>query len=109
MRRQPPRSCRETRMRLLVLAASIGTFTTLAITFSDDHAIADSKPTTQACLGDFKAFLACPPGSRVSGSECRAVEPKRGKGDGEHWSGSKRQGPALFLRDDDETDPAKIR
>lgn len=55
--------------------------------------------TTQACLGDFTAFLTCPAGASVSlGSECRAKEPHRGAVAGEHWSGSQRQGPALFFR-----------
>lgn len=62
----------------------------------------DVRPTTQACLGDFATFLACPAGSQRSGTECRAT-------DKDHWSGSKRQGPAIFLRDEDETDPSKIR
>ncbi|MBX3156631.1 MAG: hypothetical protein KF773_11565 [Deltaproteobacteria bacterium] len=64
--------------------------------------------TTQACLGDFTA-LPCPAGSARSGTECRAREAQRGKGAGEHWSGSKRQGPSVFLRDAAETDPAKQR
>ena len=54
--------------------------------------------TTQACLGDFTAFLTCPAGAAVAGTECRQREPNRGNGPGEHWSGSQRQGPALFLR-----------
>lgn len=72
-------------------------------------ATAAAQPATQACLGDFDAFLTCPAGAQRSGTECRAREPQRGRGDGEHWSGSKRQGPAIFLRDDDEPDPAKQR
>jgi hypothetical protein len=60
--------------------------------------------TTQACLGaDLQTFLACPPGAHVAGTECRADSTDR------HWSGSMRQGPAVFLRDEAETDPAKIR
>jgi hypothetical protein len=61
---------------------------------------ASANPTTQACIGDFDSFLACPAGAKRSGTECRAAEAKKGKGDGEHWSGSKRQGPAIFLRDE---------
>ena len=64
-------------------------------------ASANPKPATQACLGDFKTFLTCPPGAKVNGTECR--------GSGGHWSGSSRQGPALFLRDQAEKDPAKVR
>lgn len=53
-----------------------------------------SGPTTQACLGDFKAFLTCPAGAAISGTECR----QRNTAANEHWSGSSRQGPALFFR-----------
>lgn len=60
---------------------------------------AHANPTTQACLGNIDAFLACPAGAQRSGTECRAREPQRGQGAGEHWSGSKRQGPAVFMRD----------
>lgn len=80
----------------LVLTASVAA--TVAVT--TNGATAEPAPATQACLGDWKAFLSCPAGARVSGTECRAREPQRGQGAGEHWSGSKRQGPALFLRDD---------
>lgn len=59
-----------------------------------------AQPTTQACLGDIDTFLACPPGAQRTRTECRVREPGRGNRPGEHWSGSKRQGPALFLRDD---------
>jgi hypothetical protein len=52
---------------------------------------AAANPATQACLGDFDTFLTCPAGAQRTGTECR------GKSD--HWSGSKRQGPAIFLRD----------
>lgn len=62
------------------------------------RAAAEPKPTTQACLGDLSAFLTCPTGAKVSGSECRQREAQGGRGEGEHWSGSQRQGPALFLR-----------
>ena len=55
-------------------------------------AAADSKPATQACLGDVDHFLTCPAGAQRVGTECRAR-------DGRHWSGSMRQGPSLFLRD----------
>jgi hypothetical protein len=72
-------------------------------------ATADPKPATQSCLGDFATFLTCPAGSKRSGTECRTDEARGGKGSGEHWSGSKRQGPAIFLRDNDEQDPAKQR
>ncbi|MBS1122042.1 MAG: hypothetical protein H6Q90_4270 [Deltaproteobacteria bacterium] len=61
--------------------------------------------TTQACLGELATFLTCPAGSRLSGTECRAVEPHHGQADGEHWSGSKRSGPAVFLRDGDPSKP----
>ncbi|MEJ7600201.1 MAG: hypothetical protein WKG01_19995 [Kofleriaceae bacterium] len=64
-------------------------------------ASADPRPTTQACLGDFKTFLTCPSGAKVNGTECR--------GSSGHWSGSSRQGPSLFLRDRSTTDPAKVR
>lgn len=62
---------------------------------------ASTAPTTQACLGDFATFLTCPAGATVAAgsTECRQREPRRGAGPGEHWSGSQRQGPALFLRD----------
>ncbi|HEU0030634.1 MAG TPA: hypothetical protein VFQ53_08375 [Kofleriaceae bacterium] len=72
-------------------------------------ASADPAPTTQACLGNFDAFLTCPAGAQRRGTECRTREPHGGQGAGEHWSGSKRQGPAIFLRDADERDPAKQR
>jgi hypothetical protein len=62
---------------------------------------AEPKVTTQACLGSVQTFLSCPAGAQRSGTECRAR--------GDHWSGSMRQGPALFLRDDREPDPAKQR
>jgi len=86
------------------IITSLSLVTTFAAT-----AAADPRPATQACLGDFKTFLACPAGAKVNGTECRAAEPMRGNGAGEHWSGSQRQGPALFLRDDNERDPAKVR
>jgi hypothetical protein len=78
--------------QILLLSASSLTLTA---------ATAAAQPTTQACLGELDAFLACPAGAQRSGTECRAREPQRGKGEGEHWSGSKRQGPAVFLRHDD--------
>lgn len=53
--------------------------------------------TTQACLGDLSTFLTCPAGAAVSGTECR----QRNTAANEHWSGSSRQGPALFLRGPD--------
>lgn len=53
---------------------------------------ASAEPTTQACLGNLDSFLACPPGAQRTGTECRER--------GGHWSGSKRQGPAIFMRDD---------
>jgi hypothetical protein len=52
---------------------------------------AAADPTTQACLGDLDKLLACPAGSTRHGTECRAQST--------HWSGSSRQGPAVFLRD----------
>ena len=52
---------------------------------------ANANPTTQVCLGDVDTFLTCPAGSQRFKNECRAT--------GGHWSGSRRQGPALFLRD----------
>jgi hypothetical protein len=60
---------------------------------------AHASPTTQACLGNLDDFLTCPAGAQRSGTECRAREPQRGQAAGEHWSGSKRQGPAVFMRD----------
>lgn len=59
-----------------------------------------AAPVTQACLGDLPTFLTCPAGAGLFGTECRQREPKRGQGEGEHWSGSRRQGPAVFLRGD---------
>ncbi len=59
---------------------------------------AAAGPVTQACLGDLPTFLTCPAGAVLYGTECRQREPKRGQGQGEHWSGSQRQGPAVFLR-----------
>jgi hypothetical protein len=53
-------------------------------------ALAD--PTTQSCLGNLDTLLTCPQGAARSGTECRAR-------DAGHWSGSKRQGPSVFLRD----------
>jgi hypothetical protein len=52
---------------------------------------AHAEPTTQACLGNIDTFLTCPAGAQRSGTECRTKEP--------HWSGSKRQGPSIFMRD----------
>src|SRR5688572_14777226 len=57
---------------------------------------ASANPTTQACLGDFDTFLTCPAGSQRFKTECRS-------NDKSHWSGSKRQGPTLHLRDDNKT------
>jgi hypothetical protein len=57
---------------------------------------AHANPTTQRCLGSFDAFLTCPAGAQRTRTECRAR-------DAGHWSGSKRQGPALFLRRDGKT------
>lgn len=73
----------------------------LATALAPGHAAADPKATTQACLGDLTAYLTCPTGAKVSGTECRQREAHGGTGAGEHWSGSKRQGPALFLRGDE--------
>jgi hypothetical protein len=53
---------------------------------------AHADPTTQACLGDFDKLLTCPANAQRSGTECRAKGP--------HWSGTQRQGPALFMLDD---------
>lgn len=64
---------------------------------------AHANPTTQACLGNLDTFLTCPAGAQRQGNECRAREPQRGQGAGEHWSGSKRQGPSLYLRKDGKT------
>ncbi len=61
-------------------------------------AIAEFAGATQACLGDLTTFLTCPAGAAVSGTECRQRAPRRGAAPGEHWSGSQRQGPALFFR-----------
>ena len=66
-------------------------------------AAADPTPVTQACLGNLDALLTCPTGAQRRGTECRAAEPKRGNAAGEHWSGSKRQGPSVFLRSDNKT------
>jgi hypothetical protein len=71
------------------------TFTIALITIFPLAVSADPKPTTQACLGTFDQFLTCPAGTQRAGTECRA---KSG-----HWSGSSRQGPALFLRSDRKT------
>src|SRR5262245_16618307 len=76
---EPPGERMRTAMILLVSAVSA-------------TAAADSKPATQACLGDVDHFLTCPAGAQRVGTECRAR-------DGRHWSGSMRQGPSLFLRD----------
>ena len=57
--------------------------------------LAHANPTTQSCLGNVDTFLTCPAGAQRSKTECRAK--------GDHWSGSKRQGPALFLRNDGKT------
>lgn len=66
---------------------------------ADEGAAAATAVTTQACLGDFATFLTCPAGASVFfGSECRAKEQHGGQAAGEHWSGSQRQGPALFFR-----------
>ena len=65
--------------QLFVLAATLAAST------------AHANPTTQACLGNLDDFLTCPAGAQRSGTECR--------GRGDHWSGSKRQGPAVFMRD----------
>jgi hypothetical protein len=62
-----------------------------------------ASPTTQSCLGDLDTFLTCPAPAQRSGTECRVKEPRRGQAPGEHWSGSKRQGPAIFLRADGKT------
>ena len=74
-------------------------FAIASILVSSITAAADPAPTTQACLGNLDTLLACPAGAQRSGTECREREPKRGNADGEHWSGSKRQGPSVFLRD----------
>ncbi|MEO8702891.1 MAG: hypothetical protein ABI867_22795 [Kofleriaceae bacterium] len=95
-------------MRTFLIVSGLGSIfgmSVLALTAS----AAEPKPTTQACLGDFNTFLTCPAGSKRWGTECRADEQHGGKGSDEHWSGSKRQGPSIFLRDDDETDPKKQR
>lgn len=93
------------RARLLLCSAALATGALVP-----GRAVAQSKPTTQACLGDLSAFLTCPTGAKVSGTECRQREPNRGQGEGEHWSGSKRQGPALFLRGNEAalTDQARV-
>lgn len=51
---------------------------------------AHADPVTQACLGSVDTFLTCPPGATRHGTECRAKS--------DHWSGSSRQGPSVFLR-----------
>ena len=71
-----------------------------APTKATPNAKSAGAPVTQACLGDLPTFLTCPAGAALFGSECRQREPQRGQGQGEHWSGSQRQGPALFLRGD---------
>jgi hypothetical protein len=53
---------------------------------------AAADPTTQTCLGDFAKLLTCPANAQRSGTECRAKGPQ--------WSGTQRQGPSLFMRDD---------
>ena len=55
-------------------------------------ATAHANPATQACLGDLDKLLTCPNGAQRSGMECRAKGP--------HWSGTMRQGPSVFMRDD---------
>src|SRR5258706_13454653 len=75
------------------------TLVTLALALVSTVASADTA-TPQTCLGDVHK-LACPAGSKQWGTECRAA--------GDHWSGSKRQGPSVFLRDDNELDPVKLR
>lgn len=89
--------------RLAAAAPAAALAVAAAMTVAPGRAAADGgattgSATTQACLGDFQAFLACPAGARVAGTECRQREPQSGAGEGEHWSGSKRQGPALFMR-----------
>jgi hypothetical protein len=54
-------------------------------------ATAHAEPTTQACLGNLDTFLTCPAGAQRYGTECRAKGPQ--------WSGTNRQGPAVFMRD----------
>lgn len=54
--------------------------------------VSQAAPVTQTCLGPVDTFLACPAGAHKQGTECR--------GQGAHWSGSMRQGPAVFMRDD---------
>ena len=71
-------------MKQLLFAAALMTATA-----------AHAEPTTQACLGHIDTFLTCPAGAARSGTECRA----RTTTGTEHWSGSKRQGPAIFMRD----------
>jgi hypothetical protein len=57
---------------------------------------ASANPTTQECLGKLDTFLTCPAGAQRAGTECRS----RSQGSSGHWSGSMRQGPAVFMRDD---------
>ena len=73
--------------------------TILLVTMLAAASTVHANPTTQACLGNIDTFLSCPAGAQRSGTECRTREPNRGQGAGEHWSGSKRQGPSVFMRD----------
>jgi hypothetical protein len=78
-------------MRIFLILSGLGASfgaTALALT-----AHAEPPTTTQSCLGELDAFLACPPGSKRIHTECRAEETRP-------WSGSRREGPAVFLRDD---------
>ena len=75
---------------------------TIILSLSIAHT-AHANPTTQSCLGNIDTLLTCPAGAQRMGNECRVREPKRGQAPGEHWSGSKRQGPSVFFRRDGKT------
>lgn len=92
---QPPRSGLAAFGAALLAATLLPT----AARADEEAAAPTAGVTTQACLGDFATFLTCPAGASVHfGSECRAKERHGGQAAGEHWSGSQRQGPALFFR-----------
>lgn len=55
-----------------------------------------AKPTTQACLGELPAFLACPAGAAIFGTQCRQRESQRSSAGESSWGGQ-RQGPSLSL------------
>lgn len=96
---QSPRSGLAAFGAALLVALPAATMRPTAARADGKAAAPSAAVTTQACLGDFATFLTCPAGASVHfGSECRAKEQHGGQAAGEHWSGSQRQGPALFFR-----------